>query len=240
AGVTLEVCIANWWANSEESSINASLSFHGVEPSLKVVTMHSSQEIQRLDVRCAMASQEISPTVNLNSYCQPLRLCEKYNLQTKEPENKDDIKMKSPINTIPPKINRHVNPSNNSSVSETPMDTHISNGYKETTVISETETEQSPENEEKLFNNLVKFVKDKLNTSTLSLTEFKKLLLLHPAGSPGDILTSGVSDALLLKAIAKCGGEEIDLKEKVLHFVIDSDKESSFIKTFRRSSEQRS
>ncbi|CAB4017177.1 tripeptidyl-peptidase 2, partial [Paramuricea clavata] len=73
AGVTLEVCIANWWANSEESSINASLSFHGVEPSLKVVTMHSSQEIQRLDVRCAMASQEISPTVNLNSYCQPLR-----------------------------------------------------------------------------------------------------------------------------------------------------------------------
>ena len=62
------------------------------------------------------------------------------------------------------------------------MDTHISNGYKETTVISEAETEQSPENEEKLFNNLVKFVKDKLNTSTLSLTEFKKLLLLHPAG----------------------------------------------------------
>jgi hypothetical protein len=101
----------------------------------------------------------------------------------------DDIKLKSPINTIPPKINRHINPSSNSTASETPMDTRISNGYKETTVISEAETEQSPENEEKLFNNLVKFVKDKLNTSTLSLTEFKKLLLLHPAGEERPIYT---------------------------------------------------
>ena len=32
------------------------------------------------------------------------------------------------------------------------------------------------------------------------------------AGSPGDIRTPSVSDALLLRAIAKCGGEEIDLK----------------------------
>ena len=62
------------------------------------------------------------------------------------------------------------------------MDTHIPNGYKETTVKIETQTEKSAENEEKLLNDLVKFVKDKLNTSTLSLAEFKKLLLLHPTG----------------------------------------------------------
>ena len=34
---------------------------------------HSSQEIQRLDVRCAIAPEDISPVVSLNSYCQPLR-----------------------------------------------------------------------------------------------------------------------------------------------------------------------
>ena len=62
------------------------------------------------------------------------------------------------------------------------MDIHVPNGYKETPVKNQPKTEISSGNEEKLFNNLVKFVKDKLNTSTLSLAEFKKLLLLHPAG----------------------------------------------------------
>jgi hypothetical protein len=33
--------------------------------------------------------------------------------------------------------------------------------------------------------------------------------------SPDDVLTSTVSDALLFKAIAKSGGEEIDLKVKI-------------------------
>ena len=62
------------------------------------------------------------------------------------------------------------------------MDIHVPNEYKETPIKNEPKTEMSSGNEEKLFNSLVKFVKDKLNTSTLSLAEFKKLLLLHPAG----------------------------------------------------------
>ena len=38
------------------------------------------------------------------------------------------------------------------------------------------------------------------------------------AESPGDVLVSGVSDVLLLKAIANSGGEEIDLKVKFMIF----------------------
>ena len=86
------------------------------------------------------------------------------------------------MDQTPPKINRHINVTCDSSLSETPMDTNVPNGYKETTVTNEANAELSGESEEKLFNNLVKFVKDKLNTSTLSLAEFKKLLLLHPIG----------------------------------------------------------
>ena len=86
------------------------------------------------------------------------------------------------MDQTPPKINRHINATSDSSLSETPMDTNVPNGYKETTATNEAKAELSGESEEKLFNNLVKFVKDKLNTSTLSLAEFKKLLLLHPIG----------------------------------------------------------
>ena len=62
------------------------------------------------------------------------------------------------------------------------MHTNFPNGYKETTATNEAKAELSAESKKKLFNSLVKFVKKKLNTSTLSLAEFKKLLLLHPIG----------------------------------------------------------
>ena len=94
----------------------------------------------------------------------------------------DDRKTKSPISAVLPTVNHRIDSPRNSATSETPMDTHIPNGYKETAVKVDTQTEKSAENKEKLLNNLVKFVKDKLNTSTLSLAEFKKLLLLHPTG----------------------------------------------------------
>ena len=45
-----------------------------------------------------------------------------------------------------------------------------------------------------------------------SLSESLKVFIFDLPESPDDILTSTVSDALLFKAIAKCGGEEIDLK----------------------------
>ena len=62
------------------------------------------------------------------------------------------------------------------------MYTNVPNGCKETTATNEAKAELSAESEEKLYNSLVKFVKDKLNTSTLSLAEFKKLLSRHPIG----------------------------------------------------------
>ena len=35
----LEICIANWWANNDESLLNAAVKFHGLEPNLKSITM---------------------------------------------------------------------------------------------------------------------------------------------------------------------------------------------------------
>ena len=84
------------------------------------------------------------------------------------------------MDQTPPKINRHINATSDSSLSETPMDTNVPNGYKETRATNEAKTELTAESEEKLFKSLVKVVKDNLNTSTLSLAEFKKLL--HPIG----------------------------------------------------------
>lgn len=62
------------------------------------------------------------------------------------------------------------------------MDIDLPNGYTEGTAKDEKEITLSPEDQDKLFNRLVKFVQDKLNTSSLSLAEFKKLILLHQTG----------------------------------------------------------
>ena len=90
--------------------------------------------------------------------------------------------MKTPMETARPRFVRHGNPSSSSLTSDTAMNTHIHNGYNDNIIKNES-SELSPEKKDEiLFNNLVKFVKDKLNTSTLSLAEFKKLLLLQPSG----------------------------------------------------------
>ncbi|XP_028409437.1 DNA-directed RNA polymerase III subunit RPC5-like isoform X1 [Dendronephthya gigantea] len=136
-------------------------------------------------------------------------LSERYHLKN-EVDNSDEVKVTKTNATTsrPPEVKCAVEPS--PSISETQIN---QNACKEL-VVKDTETKLSPQDEEKLLNHLVKFVKDKLNTSSLSLAEFKKLLLLHhhSAGSQEDVLSSGVTDSLLLKAIAKCDGEEIDLK----------------------------
>lgn len=69
-----------------------------------------------------------------------------------------------------------ISSSTNCTSSPTPS-THVLNGYKESAG-----TGHQTEKDENVSNKLVKFVKDTLNTSTLSLAEFKKLLLLHPVG----------------------------------------------------------
>ena len=78
-----------------------------------------------------------------------------------------------------PKLKCIVEPS--PSYSETPIGMLIPDGDEEP-VVKDTKTQLSLQDEEKLLNRLVKFVKDKINTSSLSLAEFKKLLLLHHPG----------------------------------------------------------
>ena len=64
------------------------------------------------------------------------------------------------------------------------MEVDLPNGYAEYKIKLEQECEDklSTGDQNKLFDRLVKFVKDKLNTSSLSLAEFKKLILLHQTG----------------------------------------------------------
>ena len=62
------------------------------------------------------------------------------------------------------------------------VEVDLSNDKVEATLTNGEQTELSLEEQDKLFNRLVKFVKTKLNTSSLSLADFKKLILLHQTG----------------------------------------------------------
>ena len=62
------------------------------------------------------------------------------------------------------------------------MEVDLRNDNDEATLTNGEQTELSLEEQDKLFNRLVKFVKTKLNTSSLSLADFKKLILLHQTG----------------------------------------------------------
>ena len=71
------------------------------------------------------------------------------------------------------------------------MDISLPNGFCEnglnTKMDQSEDCELSQEDQNKLFDRLMKFVKDKLNTSSLSLAEFKKLMLLHQTGNQVEI-----------------------------------------------------
>ncbi|KAJ7392828.1 tripeptidyl-peptidase II Tpp2 [Desmophyllum pertusum] len=71
-GETLELCTARWWANLGECAIKRSVTFHGVRPSEKSITLQTSK-VCRVDVKPALREEELLPAVSLKTHAQPVR-----------------------------------------------------------------------------------------------------------------------------------------------------------------------
>ncbi|CAG2111388.1 unnamed protein product, partial [Medioppia subpectinata] len=73
SGRTLEICFGKWWSSIGESSVQLSVEFYGLQPSLDSYTMLSSEGILRLDIQSNFGYEVISPNILLETYVQPLR-----------------------------------------------------------------------------------------------------------------------------------------------------------------------
>ncbi|KAK5646152.1 hypothetical protein RI129_004616 [Pyrocoelia pectoralis] len=71
-GVILEVVVAKYWANLGETSINYSISFHGIKPSQPSISMFASEGIHSLQVT-SLQGEEILPCITLKNSVQILR-----------------------------------------------------------------------------------------------------------------------------------------------------------------------
>ncbi|KAK3699411.1 hypothetical protein QZH41_018570 [Actinostola sp. cb2023] len=71
-GLTMELCLGRWWASLGDCLLKRSIAFHGVAPNKASITMHGSQAC-RVDVTCALQSEEILPSVTLKNHVQPIR-----------------------------------------------------------------------------------------------------------------------------------------------------------------------
>ncbi|KAF5299966.1 hypothetical protein FQA39_LY11339 [Lamprigera yunnana] len=71
-GVILEIVVAKYWANLGETSINYSISFHGVKPNQPSITMYASEGIYSLLVT-SLQGEEILPCITLKNSVQILR-----------------------------------------------------------------------------------------------------------------------------------------------------------------------
>ncbi|CAH3119853.1 unnamed protein product [Pocillopora meandrina] len=71
-GKTLELCTAKWWASLGECAVKRSVTFHGVNPSEKSITLQTSK-VCRVDVKTALREEQINPTVSLKTHAQPIR-----------------------------------------------------------------------------------------------------------------------------------------------------------------------
>lgn len=72
-GNILEVCLAKWWANLGEVSLNYSVTFRGIHVDSKQIVMHAADGIARCNVKATLKHEEISPSVCLKFLAQPLR-----------------------------------------------------------------------------------------------------------------------------------------------------------------------
>ncbi|CAI9728027.1 tripeptidyl-peptidase 2-like [Octopus vulgaris] len=72
----LEVCLAKWWANLGEVTLDYSVTFRGISVDSKQIVMHAADGIARCNVKATLRHEEICPSVCLKSLAQPLRPAE--------------------------------------------------------------------------------------------------------------------------------------------------------------------
>ncbi|XP_052784723.1 tripeptidyl-peptidase 2-like [Mya arenaria] len=70
---TLEVCVAKWWANLGEVTLNYSVTFHGARTSSNPVIVHAGDSVCRFDLRSYLKTEDVSPSVSLKTLSVPLR-----------------------------------------------------------------------------------------------------------------------------------------------------------------------
>ncbi|XP_053404432.1 tripeptidyl-peptidase 2-like isoform X2 [Mercenaria mercenaria] len=70
---TIEVCIAKWWANIGDVNLDYSVTFHGVKPSSRQITVHGGDGVCRFELRSHLKTEDISPSVSFKTLTQPLR-----------------------------------------------------------------------------------------------------------------------------------------------------------------------
>ncbi|GAB1601221.1 tripeptidyl-peptidase 2-like [Argonauta hians] len=75
-GNILEVCLAKWWANLGEVTLDYSITFRGISVDSKQIVMHAADGIARCNVKATLRHEEICPTVCLKTLAQPLRPAE--------------------------------------------------------------------------------------------------------------------------------------------------------------------
>lgn len=68
-GVTLEVCLAQFWSSIGESNVDVEIKFHGVGLKAGEIVLNSGNNgIQRVDLAVSLRKEEVSPSVSLGSF----------------------------------------------------------------------------------------------------------------------------------------------------------------------------
>ncbi|XP_013068571.2 tripeptidyl-peptidase 2-like isoform X1 [Biomphalaria glabrata] len=70
---TLELCVAKWWANLGDVTLDIHLSFYGAQLDAKYPVMHGGEGIARFDIISPLRSEDLNPSLSLKTVVSPLR-----------------------------------------------------------------------------------------------------------------------------------------------------------------------
>ncbi|XP_059163051.1 tripeptidyl-peptidase 2-like isoform X2 [Physella acuta] len=70
---TLELCVAKWWANLGDVTLDIALSFYGAQLATSIPVMHGGEGVARFDIISPLRTEDLSPSLSLKSIVCPLR-----------------------------------------------------------------------------------------------------------------------------------------------------------------------